>query len=180
LKACSKKELIMRLLTLTTALMIATMATTVALADVHVTFRDGAPKDMFTIANLGACSTGPMTLTIDLATAPVGLIFDITNEGEGVEVSQPFELVSGAEFVIGSSPVSDGDQSLTLELSDMAPNAEVRFTIDMDDTSGGREITVNGSETVGAMILIASRSVQAEGTFDETGIARVPLVDCIA
>jgi hypothetical protein len=50
----------------------------------------------------------------------------------------------------------------------------------MDDTGGGREITVNGSETVGAMILIASRSVQAEGTFDETGIARVPLVDCIA
>jgi hypothetical protein len=76
--------------------------------------------------------------------------------------------------------VSDGDQSLTLELSDMAPNAEVRFTIDMDDTGGGREITVNGSETVGAMILIASHSVQAEGTFDETGIARVPLVDCIA
>ena len=170
----------MRLLTLTTAFTIATTAASMALADVQVSFRDGAPKDMFTIANLGVCSTGPMTLTIDLATAPVGLIFDITNEGEGVEVSQPFELVSGAEFVIGSSPVSDGDQSLTLELSDMAPNAEVRFTIDMDDTGGGREITVNGSETVGAIILIASHSVQAEGTFDETGIARVPLVDCIA
>ncbi len=170
----------MRLLTLTTAFTIATTAASMALADVQVSFRDGAPKDMFTIANLGACSTGPMTLTIDLATAPVGLIFDITNEGEGVEVSQPFELVPGAEFVIGSSPVSDGDQSLTLELSDMAPNAEVRFTIDMDDTGGGREITVNGSETVGAMILIASHSVQAEGTFDETGIARVSLVDCIA
>jgi hypothetical protein len=170
----------MRLLTLTTAFTIVTTAASMALADVQVSFRDGAPKDMFTIANRGACSTGPMTLTIDFATAPVGLIFDITNEGEGVEVSQPFELVSGAEFVIGSSPVSDGDQSLTLELSDMAPNAEVRFTIDMDDTGGGREITVNGSETVGAMILIASRSVQAEGTFDETGIARVTLVDCIA
>jgi hypothetical protein len=103
LKACSKKELIMRLLTLTTALMIATMATTVALADVHVTFRDGAPKDILIIANLGACSTGPMTLTIDLATAPAGLIFDITNEGEVLPYFNRLNLRQGPNLSSASA-----------------------------------------------------------------------------
>jgi hypothetical protein len=88
--------------------------------------------------------------------------------------------VSGAEFVIAASPLSNGDQRHTLKLSDLAPNAEVRFTIDLDDTGGRREITVNGSETVGAMILIGSHSGRDEGTFDETGTARVPLVARIA
>jgi hypothetical protein len=95
-------------------------------------------------------------------------------------VFQPFELVSGAEFVTGASTVSDGDQSLTLELSDIAAKAEVRFTIDKDDTGGMREITVNGSETVGAMILIDSDTGSVEGRFDETGTARVELTPCAA
>jgi hypothetical protein len=47
----------MRVLTLATAF---TIAKTAALADVQVAFRDGAPKDTFTISNLAECATGPM------------------------------------------------------------------------------------------------------------------------
>ncbi|MCF2870256.1 aggregation factor core protein MAFp3, isoform C [Octadecabacter sp. G9-8] len=151
-----------------------------AQADMQVTFRDGAPKDTFTITNLGSCATGPMVLTIDLAPAPIGLIFDVTDAGGGVEVFQPFELVSGADFVQGASAVRDGDQTLSLDLAAMAQGDEVRFTIDLDDTGGGREITVNGSEMAGAMVLVNGGDAMAEAAFDDTGAARVILAACTA
>ena len=51
-----------------------TFLATSAAADVTVTFRDGAPKDRFTITNVAACATGPFDLTIDLAGSPSNLI----------------------------------------------------------------------------------------------------------
>lgn len=156
------------------------LTATSAQADIQVTFRDGAPKDTFTITKLSDCGLGPLRVTIDLSTAPTGLIFDVTDTGDGVEVFQPFELVAGADLVTGASAVRDGDQVLMLELSDMAMGDEVRFTIDLDDTGGGREITVNGSEMAGAMIKVDGETARADGVFDDTGTARAAVTGCNA
>lgn len=153
------------------------LATTAA-ADVIVTFRDGAPKDRFTITNTADCATGPMTLALDLAPAPAGLIFDITGDGAGVDVFQPFEVAAGGDIITAVSDVADGDQRLELALQGLEAGAEVAFTIDLDDTGGGREITVSGSEIAGAMVQVISELALAEGAFDDSGTARVILASC--
>jgi hypothetical protein len=113
-----------------------TFLATSAAADVTVTFRDGAPKDRFTITNVAACATGPFDLTIDLAGSPSNLIFDITGDGAGVEVFQPCELVSGTDSVFGASDVQDGDNQMTLSLAALPVGGVVAFTIDLDDRHG--------------------------------------------
>lgn len=139
-----------------------------ALADVEVTFREGAPKDRFVIANKGACATGPMDITIDLAGSDAGLIFDVTDTGAGVEVFQPFVLVSGQAFVANTPAVQDGDNKVVLSLSNLMQDQPVAFTVDVDDTAGGREITVSGSEISGATISIAGG---ATGVFGSNAVA---------
>lgn len=62
----------MRLATL--ALLTALPST--AMADLTVSFRDGAPKDRFTLSYDGACALDQLDVQIDLGTAPAGLIFD--------------------------------------------------------------------------------------------------------
>ena len=49
-----------------------------AAADLEVTFRDGAPKDRFSITNSGTCDLSAMSVLIDLSSSPAGLIFDVT------------------------------------------------------------------------------------------------------
>jgi len=151
---------------------------TPAWADVEVTFRDGAPKDRFTITNIGSCATGEVILRIDLITAPAGVIFDTAEGGPGVEVFQPFELVTGAERVSFVSEVADGANWVTLVLSDLDPREEVAFTIDIDDVSSVREITVSGSEIAGAFAVIDTGEDLLEAAFDETGRAVVTYGDC--
>lgn len=128
------------------ALFCATSAT----ADLIVTFDEGAPKDRFTFKNTSACILPAATLGIDLKNSAGGLVFDITDQGAGVEVFQPFELISGNEVVIKTSSVADGDTQLTIDISSLKPNQELAFTIDVDDTLGQREITVNDAEISGA------------------------------
>ena len=159
---------------------LATCLATTAAADLAVTFRDGAPKDRFTITNTASCATGPLAVTIDLVGSPFNLIFDITGDGAGVEVFQPFELVAGADVVTGVTEVSDGDTQMTLMLAPMEMGGEVAFTIDLDDTVGSREITVNGSEIAGAMVRVSSDDALAEGMFDDTGTAQVILPTCLS
>lgn len=163
----------MRLLTLA-----AIIWATGAQADVTVRFSDGAPKDTITISNEAQCATGPVAVTLDLSYAPAGLIFDVTNAGAGVEVFQPIEVVAGADMVLSLSDVADGDQNLTVTLDDMAVNAQVALTVDLDDTGGGREITVNGSEIAGAMVRVSTDQALGEGVFDDSGLARVVLASC--
>ncbi len=149
-----------------------------AQADLDITFRDGAPKDRFTITNTGACAVNGLVLTLDLSGAAAGVIFDITDAGDGVEVFQPFEVVVGGDMINSASTVTDGDQVLMLDLNTIAPTAQVGFTIDLDDTAGGREITVSGAEIAGASVLVTSADGTSEGVFDETGLAVVSLADC--
>ncbi len=161
------------------AVLLTTSAST-AQADLLMIFRDGAPKDRFTLTNTGACPAAPMDVTIDLSPAPAGLIFDITAQGQGVEVFQPFELTAGNDVVSGKSEVTDGDQTLTLALTGLAPGEGLSFTIDLDDTAGGSKIIVSGAEIAGAQVIVNVAGVTRTGIFDQNGAAVVSLDTCIS
>lgn len=158
--------------------LIATLGATAANAEVTVTFRDGAPKDRFTITQNAACATGPATLKIDLATAPAGLIFDTTGSGAGVEVFQPFEWVSAPSSAAAVPEVGDGDTTLELDLDDLKPQIPLIFTIDLDDTTSTRQITVSGSEVAGAQVTLTAGNIISTGTFDASGTATIATSAC--
>jgi len=151
-----------------------------ALADVQVTFSEGAPKDRFTITNTGTCALGPVDVTIDLSGSSAGLVFDVTEQGAGVQVFQPFELVAGNSLLSSTPIVRDGDNSLTLGLTNLDQGQSVAFTIDVDDTIGAREITVSRSEISGTGIRIETDIAQASGTFSQTAIAVAPFQACMS
>lgn len=139
---------------------------TSASADITTTFKEGAPKDRFTFTNTGDCALGETKITLDLTGTRGKLVFDVTSSGAGVEVFQPFELVSGASNVTSAPRVSDGDKTLTLSLSALPKGAAVAFTIDVDDTIGAREITVTGSEISGAKVMVETADLQSLAIFD--------------
>ncbi|SLN19440.1 aggregation factor core protein MAFp3, isoform C [Pseudooctadecabacter jejudonensis] len=162
------------------AAMICCAQGTAAVAEVAVSFRDGAPKDRITISNAATCRTGPFALTFDLVTTSAGLIFDVTADGAGVEVFQPVEVVTGEELIVDISPITDGDQMLTVQLTDLPAFALVIFTLDLDDTGGGREITVSGAEIQGGRALARTQSTVFEATFDQEGQALIDMPPCDA
>lgn len=149
-------------------------------ADLVVSFIEGAPKDRFVFEMVGACATGPASLEIDLAGSNAGLIFDVTEAGAGVEVFQPFELVAGADRVTGTSPVLDGSQDLSLDVSGLEPGAQVAFTIDVDDTIGAREITVSGAEIAGAEARLVVDGQAYEAAFGPDARARITFASCLS
>ena len=149
-----------------------------ALADVQVRFIESAPKDRFEITNLAACPLRKTDVTIDLSGSAAGLIFDVTGSGPGVEVFQPFDLVSGADALSKLPDVVDGDTAVTLKISELGPNQRLAFTIDVDDTAGRREITVSGSEISGAVISVADGLTTNSATFDATRTALVTTARC--
>lgn len=148
-----------------------------AMADISVSFIEGAPKDRFVITNT-SCPKGPVDVTIDLRPSAGALIFDVTGAGAGVEVFQPFELVSGGALVTQVPTVQDGDQVLTLKLAGLGQGADVAFTIDLDDTIQSREITVADSEISGAKVIVEIDGQRIEGAFDTTASAVAPWKDC--
>ncbi|WP_420013018.1 aggregation factor core protein MAFp3, isoform C [Tateyamaria sp.] len=158
--------------------LIATMTVTAASADVTVTFRDGAPKDRFTITQNAPCAMGPATLVLNLGTAPAGLIFDTTSTGAGVEVFQPFEWVSAPNGIDDTPQVRDGDTVLTLTLPTLTPDLPLAFTIDLDDTTSDRQITVSGSEVAGAQVTLTAEGQTSAGTFDRNGVAVIATSAC--
>ncbi len=153
---------------------------TAASADIEVRFIEGAPKDRFDIVNTGGCALGPVTVTIDLAGSSGGLVFDVTAQGAGVQVFQPFELVAGRDLVIGAPQISDGDQQVMLDLSGFGGDQTVSFTIDVDDTGGARETTVSGAEISGARVQVTLDADVSSGMFDESAVARVKIAACIS
>lgn len=155
----------------------AAMAGLPAYADLDLRFVEGAPKDRFSVTNTGPCPLGPGTLTFDLSGAAGGLIFDTTGTGAGVEVFQPFVLVSGMEQVLGQPQVSDGDTRVALNLRGLEPGGTVAFTIDVDDTGGGREITVSGSEIAGAIARLDGVQ-KVSAAFDARARATLPMPAC--
>lgn len=157
---------------------LALCAATTGNADINVTFSEGAPKDAFSFSATDGCLSGPVEITLDLSGSDAGLIFDVSQLGQGVEVYQPFELVSGGDLVTGVSEVADGDTSLTLNLTALPVEQPVRFTIDLDDTIGAREITVSGAEIAGASVIVTAGGIGMTGTFGSDARAVVPIADC--
>ncbi|MFK7835107.1 MAG: aggregation factor core [Sulfitobacter sp.] len=154
------------------------LCTSAAQADLTVRFDEGAPKDRFTLTNTGDCAVPAARVTLDLGTAPAGLIFDVTGTGAGVEVFQPFELVAGAENLNVLPTVLDGDTAIELDLRGLGQGQSVAFTIDVDDTGGGREITVSGSEIAGATVRAAMGTKTEEASFTERAQAVIPVASC--
>ena len=147
-------------------------------ADIGVRFIEGAPKDRFEITNLGACAVVATDVVIDLRGSAAGLVFDVTGAGAGVEVFQPFELVSGADALASPSRVADGDRQITLSVRRLAPAGRIAFTIDVDDTVGPRGITVSDSEIEGAVVRVSAAGAGSTGRFSRQGEALVKTPAC--
>lgn len=161
------------------SLMLASQAS----AQIEVSFVDSAPTDIFEIRNTSACPSGTMELTIDLKGSDAGLLFDTTPVGVGVQVSQPFVLTKGAEFVAGIPQVSDGARQLTLSVTDLPGESAIGFTIDVDDTlvqSGNGQIRVSGSEMAGASVRLTGAAVAETAPFNATGQAVLSLNTCLS
>lgn len=150
------------------------MLSTSAKAGIMVRFEESAPKDRFTITNAGTCALPLTSLTIDLTGSAAGLIFDVTGSGAGVNVFQPFQLVTGEEHVLALPEVKDGDRAISLKLMGLGPNQRVVFTIDVDDTAGMTESMISGSEISGATVMAEATS----GTFGANNTAIVKLPAC--
>ncbi|MEP5155320.1 aggregation factor core [Planktotalea sp.] len=162
-------------ITLTAAALIAGSALH---ADIDVRFIEGAPKDRFVITSHSDCLNGPIDVAINLDGSAGGLIFDITSAGAGVEVFQPFELVSGGDWVTKTPVVTDGDTALSLSLSSLPKGQSVSFTLDVDDTGGAREITVSGGEIAGAGIMLAQGGKTYKATFGDNARAKIAQSGC--
>lgn len=136
----------MKTLTLPLSILSTFALTTPTFADLQVEFIEGAPKDRFVMTNVGDCALGNAQFEIDFTGSSAGLIFDVTSEGAGVEVFQPFEVTAGAEHLTTQPTITDGDQRAMLDISGLGVDEIIAFTIDVDDTMGTRGITVADSE----------------------------------
>ncbi|MEM9733607.1 MAG: aggregation factor core [Pseudomonadota bacterium] len=153
---------------LSAALALTVLVPSLAFAQLSIAFDEGAPKDRFTFLNGGKCALASAKLVLDLSTSRAGLIFDVTASGAGVDVFQPLDFVAGGD-ALGSIPkVRDGDNRLTMDITSLAPGAAIAFTIDVDDTLGGREITVSDAEIAGAQVslTVKGRTITAPFTKD--------------
>ncbi len=149
-----------------------------AQADIHLEFIEGAPKDRFIITNVGSCDLDGALVTIDMGDSFGGLVFDVTGQGAGVEVFQPFQVVSGAEFLTNEPVVSDGDTQVALQVQGMGAGEAVIITTDIDDTINSREITVTGSEFSGTTLSITANGTEAAVIFGEDRSVVAPLDTC--
>lgn len=153
-------------------------ASTSAFGDIKVVFDEGAPKDRFTFTNTSDCSLKSAQLTLDLSASQSGLVFDPTPGGAGVEVFQPLQVVSGAAALKTIPTVGDGDNQVALDIVELASGESIAFTVDVDDTMGGREITVSGSEIEGSRVLLSDGEKTTSGIIGSNAEASVPVKRC--
>lgn len=153
-------------------------AVPLAHADLAVSFIEGAPKDRFTFSNTGKCTIQDATVTLDLSGSKAGLIFDVTSSGAGVQVFQPLDITNGTKALKTTPKVRDGDNQIVLKINRLIAGNRISFTIDVDDTMGGREITVSGSEIAGARVRFAKNGKSKAATFGSNARTVVALKDC--
>ncbi|MCH2069710.1 MAG: aggregation factor core [Shimia sp.] len=163
---------------LTLAALAFPLMSTAGHADLSVRFIEGAPKDRFEIKNVGACAVTASTLTLDLTTSQGALIFDVTGNGAGVEVFQPFEVVAGREALTTLPTIVDGQNSLDLPIATLGSGESITFTVDVDDTLGAREITVTGAEISGATVKLVGAEPPQMTRFDTQAKALVTGLTC--
>lgn len=149
-----------------------------ALADINIRFVEGAPKDRFVFENTGTCVISDAVLELDLSGSAAGLIFDVTGQGAGVEVFQPLEITQGRAQLAGVPNVRDGDTGLRFDVLSLAPGEAIAFTIDVDDTMGGREITVSTAEISGAGAVLRENGRETRAAFGPNARAQLSLETC--
>jgi len=144
-----------------------------AQANLDVSFNESAPKDWFEFTNNGSCAIESLEVQIDLSNSAGKLIFDTTATGEGVEVFQPFEVRSGDISLIDQKAVSDGDRSLLILIKNLGAGEAASFTIDVDDTLTNSDlgnIRVSDAEIFGGEITMSTLDGQiVQGSFDDNG-----------
>lgn len=154
-----------------------------AQANVAVDFREGAPKDRFTITYTGECVLNEVIFNIDLSGTDGKLIFDTTSAGAGVEVFQPFEVTQGSVKLLSSQRVNDGDKSLSLSIEKLDSGESISFTIDVDDTLTNSElgnIRISDSEIRGGTIQIkVGEKISASAVFGRNSKAETSPLPCI-
>ncbi|RBW47683.1 aggregation factor core [Psychromonas sp. B3M02] len=151
-------------------------------ANIEIQFRDGAPKDKFTISNNSQCTLQNLMINIDLTKSAGRLIFDTSASGQGVEVFQPFEVTAGNITLHTSDKVNDGDKQLALLIKTMNAQEIVSFTIDVDDTLSNSElgnIRVTSSEIAQGNVSASIRGNKAiQAAFDNSGKAILLMEGC--
>ncbi|MEM9781187.1 MAG: hypothetical protein AAF899_01820 [Pseudomonadota bacterium] len=156
----------------------------------RVTFREGAPVDVFTVENISANASTDWAIAaveIDLVPSAGRLVFDTVRGGAGRNVSQPFVArpVEGEAALADLPVVPDGAEGLTLSFTRFQPGQRFRFTIDMDDRLGGGVGTmIDGPEIEGAMVTVrfaggTSQRTTESAPFDAAAIAR-PATACLS
>jgi len=153
-----------------------------AMANVSISFNESAPKDWFEFTNQSQCDIKTIKAVIDLDNSAGKLIFDTTEQGDGVEVFQPFEIREGNISLTSSKSVSDGDKSLAITIKNLAPGQSASFTIDVDDTLTNSElgmIRVTDAEISGGEVSLETSDGQVtKGKFDGTGRLQLPAPIC--
>lgn len=149
-------------------------------------FLEGAPRDRFVILNSSDAAWHITSARIDLSASAGRLIFDITAQGAGVEVFQPFRTEAGSVVPVQSPLVEDGDQIINLQFEAFGPGETYTFSIDVDDQLTRSElgqIRVSGSEMQGAeltlTVLYDNHQAHTLSTrFDADSKAMIPRADC--
>lgn len=139
------------------------VTSTALLADITIRFQESAPKDRFVIST--TCPLVDVSVAIDLQGSAGSLIFDVTADGQGVEVFQPVEVQAGNATV---QPVTDGDQQLNLTIPTLPVGTDVIISADLDDVlvdSSLGQIRVSRSELDGAAITIGFDGKTATASF---------------
>lgn len=117
-----------------------------------VDFLEGAPKDRFTLVNASDAGWSLRRAVIDLAGSAGGLYLDVSEDGAGVSVYQPYESLEGGAQVAEHPTPRDGDTALTFVFGAFPPGARFAFTIDVDDSLGRAPTLVSGAEIGGATV----------------------------
>lgn len=154
------------------------LMTGMAGADVRLEFLEGAPKDRFVLTNVAGCDLSAMDVTIDMSQSAGGLIFDVSGQGAGVEVFQPFKVVSGAQFLDQTPKVVDGQRDVTFKINGLTAGSQIVVTTDLDDTIGAREITVRGSEFAGTVMSVVLGDETGQALFADKPDATANIGAC--
>jgi len=153
-----------------------------AFADISVSFNESAPKDWFEFTNQSNCDFDGIKFAIDLTPSAGKLIFDTLENGQGVEVFQPFEVREGQIRLSNKTQVADGGKSLEITIDSLLAGQSASFTIDVDDTlkdSALGMIRVSNTEILGATISIETADGQiSKRSLDSMGELVLPSPDC--
>jgi hypothetical protein len=105
-----------------------------------VEFQERETGDSFKVSNIAPCDAIRVKeISLDLATARSGLIFDTQPGGPGYddEPTGGITVLAGDEFVKGTLRMEDGTKVVTLQLNEFRPGDSFRFALDVDDTETG-------------------------------------------